>query len=225
MQNFASLQRDPNRHSGTMNHKNCPHIAIFFYFYPMKTFVKLSLTIFLFTIVSCKPSPQKAQDYYTDITKPIESVLTKEDALIQVINADMNKDSAKSNSVIKEQDKTEMSVKHKALDMAFANFQLQIATALNQMKAIGKFDNGSALHDAALVMLTEYKAVSENEYPALISIVKISDEAYTNEDDTRFFVLSDSIDNKLQQKISAYIQQVKLFSQEYNFQLENDTLK
>jgi hypothetical protein len=191
----------------------------------MKTTVKLLLTIILFTIASCKPSPQKAQDYYNEIVKPIESVLTKEDALIQVINTDMNKDSAQSKSVIKKHENNEKAIIHKALDMAFANFQLQIATSLNQMEIIGKFDNKNDLKDAAQELLTEYKAVSEKEYPALIAIVKIPDIEYSNDDDTKFLDLSDSIDNKLQRKISAYIQQVKLFSQEYNFKLENDTVK
>jgi hypothetical protein len=191
----------------------------------MKIIVKISLVIILFAIVSCKPSPQKAQEYYKDISKPIASVLTREDELIKVINANMKKDSAKSITDKKTPDETELSVSIKALDMAFSNFQLQIATSLNQMKAIGMFDDKSTLHDAAMEMLNEYKAVSEKEYPALVDVVKIPDFKYSNNDDTRFLDLSDSIDNKLQRKISVYIQQVKLFSQEYNFQLEKDSLK
>jgi hypothetical protein len=74
-------------------------------------------------------------------------------------------------------------------------------------------------------MLTEYKTLSEKEYPSLIAILKIPELKYTNEDDTRLLDLTDSIDNKLQRKISLYVQQVKLFAQEYNFQLENDTVK
>ncbi len=215
----------PNRHSGFMNHNNYPHITNFFYFYPMKTTVKLFLAAIFFTIVSCKPSPQKAEDYYTRITEPIESVLTKEDALIQVINSIMNKDSAKGNSPAKEPSSEEVIISHKALDMAFSNFCLQIATSLNRMETIGGFDNSTSLRDAADELLKEYRAVSEKEYPALIRIVKIPESEYTNDDDARFFDLSDSIDNELQQKISTYIQQVKLFSQEYNFQLEKDTVK
>jgi hypothetical protein len=191
----------------------------------MKTTVQFFLAVILLTIVSCKPSPQKAQDYYTRISEPIESVLTKEDALIQVINSIMNKDSAKGNSPAKEPSNEEVIISHKALDMAFSTFCLQIATSLNRMETIGDFDNTTTLRDAAAELLKEYRAVSEKEYPALIRIVKIPETEYTNDDDTRFFDLSDSIDNQLQRKISTYIQQVKLFSQEYNFQLEKDSLK
>jgi len=191
----------------------------------MKTLIKLFLAAILFSLVSCKPSPQKAREYYFDISKPIESVLTKEDELIKVINSNMKKDSARSVLDKKEIDKTEVSVSNKALDMAFNNFQLQIATSLNQMRAIGMFDDKSSLHDAASEMLNEYKAVSEKEYPALINILKIPNINYSNEDDTRLLDLTDSIDSKLQRKISNYIQQVKLFSQEYNFKMEKDSLK
>ena len=190
----------------------------------MKTTLRLFLAVILLSLVACKPSPQKAQAYYSDITKPIESVLTKEDELIKVINANMNKDSTQSVTDKKDKNDKEVKIANKALDMAFANFCLQISTSINQIEGIGKFDNSATLHDAALDMLTEYKTVSEQEYPALIAIVKIPDAEYTNEHDTKFFDLSDSIDNKLQRKISAYIQQVKLFSQEYNFELEKDSV-
>jgi hypothetical protein len=186
--------------------------------------IKISLFVVLFAVVSCKPSPQKAREYYKDISKPIASVLTREDDLIKVINANRKKDSTRSILDKKTTDQSESNITIKALDMAFSNFQLQIATSINQMKAIGMFDNKSALHDAAMEMLTEYKSLSEKEYPALIAILKIPELKYTNEDDTRLLDLTDSIDNKLQRKIIVYVQQVKLFSQEYNFHLEKDTV-
>ncbi len=190
----------------------------------MKTCLKLFIGIILISLISCKPSPRKAQDYYSEITKPIESLLTREDKLIQQINS-MMKDSSETASVLKKHEKVQDPQAFKPLDMAFANFQLQIATSINQMKAIGTFDNSNDLKDAAMGILTEYKAVSENEYPALIAIVKIPEVDYTNENDTKFFEISDSIDNKLQKKIGLYIQQVKLFTQKYNFQLEKDSVK
>jgi hypothetical protein len=206
-------------------HKNYGRISFFHYFYPMKIFLKLFTAIFLLNMVSCKPSPQKAQDYYDRITLPIEALLGKEDQLIQVINANMKKDSAGPFSDKKQANDTAAMVSQKALDMAFANFQMQIATSTNQMEAIGPFDKSTTLKDAAMGLLNEYKTVSENEYAELIKIVKIPEMEYTNEDDKNFLDLSDSIDNKLQRKISVYIQQVKLFAQQYNFQLEKDTVK
>ena len=191
----------------------------------MKIFSKLFPAILLLALASCKPSPQKAMDYYTGITKPIESVLTKEDDLIHVVNALMSKDSANAKLLTKEKDTADKKIVLKALDMAFSNFCLQIATSTNQMEAIGSFDKSSALKDAAMGLLIAYKSTTENEYPNLIKLVKIPETEYTNDDDKKFMDLSDSIDNKLQQKISVYIQQVKLFAQEYNFQLEKDSVK
>jgi len=208
-----------------LTHKNNPLLFLnFIFLYSMKTTLKFLIGIILISLISCKPSPRKAQDYYSEITKPIESVLMREDQLIQQINL-MMKDSSETSSVLKKQEKSKEVQDFKPLDMAFNNFQLQIATSMNQMKAIGTFDNSNDLKDAATGMLTEYKSVSENEYPALIAIVKIPDDKYTNENDTKFFEISDNIDSKLQKKIGLYIEHVKLFTQKYNFKLENDSLK
>lgn len=191
----------------------------------MKTTAKLFLAAIMVTLVSCKPSPQKAQDYYTEITNPIESVLTKEDDLIHIINSMMNRDTADSNAIPAFQTVEEINISNKALDMAMSNLQLQIASSLNKLGTIPAFDKKTTLKDAATDMLTKYKGVSENEYPALLEIVKIPDSLFTPDDDVRFMTLSDSIDNLLQQMVINYIQQVKLFSQEYNFQLETDTVQ
>ena len=189
----------------------------------MKSVINLSVALFLIALVSCKPSPQKASEYFDEISKPLELVLNKEDALIQIINAQMKNDSTTHDTLNKSDTATKTLVS--ALDMAFANFSLQIATSLNQMETIGKFDNSLTLRDAAMGLLKEYEAVSSTEFPALIEIVKIPVIDYTNEDDARFFTLSDSIDSKLQRKIDVYLREVKLFAKEYNFQLEKDTLK
>lgn len=191
----------------------------------MKSYTKLFLAAIIVTFVSCKPSPQKAQDYYTEITIPIESVLTKEDELIHLINSTMNMDTVDSNAQVAIPTSEKISISNKALDMAMSNLQLQISASLNKLENISAFDNKTSLKDAATHMLTEYKAVSEKEYPALLEIVKIPDSLFTPDDDERFLILSDSIDNLLQEMVSNYIQQVKLFSQEYNFQLESDTVQ
>lgn len=192
----------------------------------MKALIKLCLILFLFVQVACKPSPQKAEGYYLDISKPIESILIKEEDLINNINLLMNKDSSQaSNSIMKKQTKNEDIESYKALDMAFSNFQLQIASSLNQMESIGAFDNKTTLKDAATDLLTEYKNVSEKEYPLIMTKIKIPDTEYTIEDDSVFMSLTDSIDNKLHRKISDYIRTVKLFAHEYNFKLEKDTLQ
>jgi hypothetical protein len=191
----------------------------------MKLLTKLLLPAILLTIAACKPSPQKAQDYYEEVSKPIESILKREDNLVQAVNNLMKKDSTGSPSILKKMDKTVDQNKINEVDMAFSNFQMQISTSTNQLKAIGEFDNSNVLKDAAIDLLGEYKSVSEKEYPDLISIAKIPDADYTEANDTRFFVLSDSIDNKLQRKVAQYIRQVKLFSQNYKFQLENDSIK
>jgi len=190
----------------------------------MKHIVKSVILISIFIFGSCKPSPQKAEKYYDDILEPIEEVFKKEDVLISLINAEMDKSINDSSSSIINIDTIIADTAYKKLDMAFSNLQIQVNISINKMKSLPDFDKSNTMKTKAIDLMEEYNAVCDNEYPGLIEIIKIPEANYTLENDDKFLALSESIDNKLQNKISALLKEMKQFARKYNFEIKKDTI-
>ncbi len=186
----------------------------------MKTILKVALLCLCLMASSCKPSPQKAENYYDEVTAPIQTVLGKEDELIRIINVEMGKS---QKDALSKATKTE--TESKEIDFAFTNLQLQVTTSLNQLKMIKDFDGKSVLKNSAVELLNEYKNVCGNEYARLLAIVKIPSADYTNEHDNEFLKLTEIIDNKLQGKVTNFTKEVKVFAAEYKFALAKDSIK
>lgn len=184
----------------------------------MKASVQVLIILYLVAIIACKPSPQKAENYYTDINDILYEVLVKEDLLIELVNSNMLKDSANNN--ISSNDKSE---NIKKMILAYENLKLQVASSLNKLKALHRFDNKIPLREAAVDLLNTYEKICNQEYAALLELVKKPDSLYSIEDDQNFFNIADSIDGKLQRKIDVYTSTSKLFAMEYNFKLTTDT--
>ena len=189
----------------------------------MKSASKFILLLAILLSVSCKPSPQKAEDYYDQISLPVKNVLVKEDKLIQIINADTVKDK-KGASILKKLESEPSFGKHKELDLAYNNFKMQITTSLNTLKQIPDFDNKAVLKNTAIALLNTYDSIAQNEYAQLITITKIPASQYTNANDDKLLELTEIIDNKLQVRISAFTKEVKLFASDYKFKLAKDSI-
>ncbi len=190
----------------------------------MKHLVKSVILISILIWGSCKPSPQKAEKYYDAIIEPIEEVFKKEDVLISLINAEMDKTIKDSSSSIINNDTIIADTAYKKLDMAFSNLQIQVNVSINKLESLSDFDKSNTLKIKAINLMEEYNTLCKNEYAGLIYIIKIPEANYTLEDDDKFLALSESIDNKLQEKISGLLKEIKLFAKKYNFEIEKDTI-
>jgi hypothetical protein len=174
----------------------------------------------LLGLSSCKPSPEKAMEYYNKTLDCQQAVLEKEDDLIVLINKEMNKtlmDSASSNIP----QTADTSSNKGLIDAAYAEFCLQIKKSQRQMKEIGGFDNKTALLDATNALLETYRQLSEKEYKEVVAIVKIPSSIYTNEDDNRFLDLTERIDTCLQSQIDQFTRDCKAFARQYQFEIED----
>lgn len=176
-------------------------------------------------IASCKPSPQKAEKYFDDIITPLEKVFDLESEFITLFNNQMDKSTNDSSAVISKRDTSSFNADFKKMDMAFNNFQIQVAVSKNKLESLPDFDKKGNLKKAAIDILDEYSEVCSNEYPQLIKIAKIPDGSYSIEDDDKILELTETIDNKLQEKLSILTKELKLFANNYNFELQNDSLK
>jgi hypothetical protein len=191
----------------------------------LKHVLKISLLAVIIMIASCKPSPQKAEKYFDDIITPLEKVFDLESEFITLFNNQMDKSTNDSSAVISKRDTSSFNADFKKMDMAFNNFQIQVAVSKNKLESLPDFDKKGNLKKAAIDILDEYSEVCSNEYPQLIKIAKIPDGSYSIEDDDKILELTETIDNKLQEKLSILTKELKLFANNYNFELQNDSLK
>lgn len=191
----------------------------------VKHLIKISLIAALMMAVSCKPSPQKAEKYYDDIITPLEKVFDLEEEFIVLFNNHMDKSVNDSSAVITKIDTSALAAGFKKIDMAFNNFQIQVSVSKNTIEALPDFDKNDKLKKAALGLLDEYSNVCTNEYPELLKIAKIPDGSYSVEDDDKILELTEIIDNKLQEKIGVLTKELKLFAKNYNFEIQNDSMK
>jgi len=191
----------------------------------LKHVLKISLLTGLMIIASCKPSPQKAEKYFDDIITPLEKVFDLEAEFIVLINNQMDKSANDSSAVVSKIDTSSFAADFKKIDMAFSNFQIQVAISKNKLELLPDFDKSDKLKKAAIDLLDIYSEVCNNEYPQLIKIAKIPDGNYSIEDDDKILELTETIDNKLQEKLSILAKELKLFANNYNFELQNDSLK
>jgi len=191
----------------------------------VKHVLKISLIAALMMAASCKPSPQKAENYYDDIITPLEKVFTLEEEFIVMFNNQMDKTVNDSSAVITTTDTGTLAAGFKKMDMAFNNFQIQVSASKNTLEAMPDFDKNDKLKRAAIDLLDEYSNVYANEYPELLKIAKIPDGNYSVEDDDKILELTEIIDNKLQEKINVLAKELKLFAKNYNFEIQNDSLK
>ncbi|HNW69534.1 MAG TPA: hypothetical protein PKI01_03965 [Bacteroidales bacterium] len=191
----------------------------------MKHLLKLSLITALMMAVSCKPSPQKAENYYDDIISPLEKVFDLEEEFIVLFNSQMDKTVNDSSTIITKIDTGSLAADFKKMDMAFNNFQIQVSVSKNTLEAMPDFDKNDKLKKTAIDVLDEYSKVCSNEYPELLKIAKIPDGNYSVEDDDKILELTEIIDNKLQEKIGVLTKELKLFAKNYNFEIQNDSLK
>lgn len=191
----------------------------------VKHLIKISLIAALMMAASCKPSPQKAENYYDDIITPLEKVFDLEEEFIVLFNDHMDNSVNDSSTVITKIDTGAFAAGFKKMDMAFNNFQIQVSVSKNNIEAMPDFDNNDKLKKAAIDLLDEYTNVCANEYPELLKIAKIPDGIYSVEDDDKILELTEVIDNKLQEKIGLLTKELKLFAKNYNFKIQNDSLK
>ncbi len=175
---------------------------------------------FILALASCKPSPDKAMEYYNKVLDCQQAVLEKEDALIILINKEMNKTLADSASANIPQT-TDTLDNRTMIDATYAEFCAQIVKSQSQLKETGAFNNKTELLDAATSLLDTYKKLSENEYKEVVGIVKIPSSIYTNEDDNRFLDLTERIDTCLQTQIDQFTRCCKSFAREYQFEIED----
>jgi hypothetical protein len=184
----------------------------------------MTFLAFVLILASCRPSPQKAENYYDNIILPLEDVFEKEEALISLINTEVDNPND-SSEVLSNTDTTDNAAFCKKIDMAFSNFQIQISISKNKVESLPDFDKNDNLKKTALDLLNEYDGICKKEYAELIQIVKIPEEKYSLENDNAFLELSEIIDNKIQEKTSILIKDLKLFAKKYNFEIKNDSIK
>jgi hypothetical protein len=165
---------------------------------------------------ACKPSPGKAEAYYNEMLDHQQAVMEKEDILIRIINKEMAKtlgDSVNAN-IPKGADSVGNS---KELDLAFADFCLQIKESSAGIAEMGSFDGSTRLFDAGVSLIETYRKLSENEYKEVVEIVKIPASEYGDEDDNRFLDLTVHIDTCLAAQIEEFTRVCKEFSRDYQF--------
>ena len=182
--------------------------------------------LLMLIMVSCKPSPQKAEQYYDAVKAPIDEVFEKEEALIVLINNETEK--LASSPFTFQTDSTAAPVANNTgrqqIEQAYNDLLSQVSISKNKLSSLTGFEKSSQLKDAALALLTEYEVLCKNEYRELLQIVKIPAEDYSSEQDDRFMQLSDTIDNKLKEKIAILTDEIKMFSKKYNFKIQEDTI-
>ncbi len=182
--------------------------------------------LLMLIMVSCKPSPQKAEQYYDAVKAPIDEVFEKEEALIVLINNETEK--LASSPFTFQTDSTAAPVAadtgRQQIEQAYNDLLSQVSISKNKLSSLTGFEKSSQLKDAALALLTEYEVLCKNEYRELLQIVKIPAEDYSSEQDDRFMQLSDTIDNKLKEKIAILTDEIKMFSKKYNFKIQEDTI-
>ncbi|HOV11800.1 MAG TPA: hypothetical protein PLT47_00965 [Bacteroidales bacterium] len=182
--------------------------------------------LLMLVMASCKPSPQKAEQYYDTVIAPLEDVFDKEEALIVLIN---NKTEQLANSPFTFQSDTvkdlvvvDTSGKH--IEQAYNDLISQIALSKIRLSSLKDFDKSSQLKDAALALLNEYDVLCKNEYRALLQILQIPPAEYSSEQEDKFMRLSDTIDYRLKEKITMLTEELKLFSKKYNFKIQEDSV-
>ncbi len=170
----------------------------------------------LLVLAACKPSPDKARAYYESILDQHQAVLEKEDMLNLLINREMKK--ALKDSVGANMSTGEVQQENPAdLDVAYADFCLQVKESISKTKETGPFHTNHKLLDASMALHETYLKLSEKEYKEVIDIVKIPPSLYTTENDERFFDLTLHIDTCLQTEIDNFTRACKEFALEYNF--------
>jgi hypothetical protein len=176
--------------------------------------------VLLLGLVSCKPSPEKAMEYYNKTLDCEQAVLEKEDALNILINKEMKKTLADSGSANIPQ--TSDTFDNRGfIDAAYAEFCAQIKQSQQQLKEIGGFDNKTELYDVSSSLLETYRTLSEKEYKEVVEIAKTPPSVYTSDDDNRFFDLTGHIDTTLQNQIDQFTKVCKSFAREYQFEIED----
>jgi hypothetical protein len=188
----------------------------------MRIYLLISAAIICFALNSCKPSSDKAQNYYSEILQQLDLIVEKESIMINFINMEMQK--ADTNTVkkskVKINDTTNLALE---IDASFLDFKKQIDNSLSEIQKLPDFDKKTALRDAAIELCKEYQSVAASEYIEVIKIVKIPLSLYTEEDDNKFLEITEQIDNKLQVKIDSYVKILKAFSSDYRFELIGDS--
>jgi hypothetical protein len=181
--------------------------------------------IALAALISCKPSPRHAQRYYENVTDIIEPLLLKEDNLIVLINSEMGK-ADMGVSVLEKSADTANAVANKDIDDTFIVFKVQVEQALSDARRLASFDGKTNLKDALVNLIEEYQRLVSNEYPEILKIVKIPASVYTNEDDNKFILLTEKVDDRLQEKIDNFTKESKTFAMKYKFEIatDNDTI-
>jgi|GEM_PF-1408330 len=175
----------------------------------------------LLALSSCKPSPQKAEEYFERMMDCQQAVLETEDALIQLINIEMQKTLIDSVSANLPQN-SDTSGYAAEINVAYDDFCMQIKKSQAQLRDIGRFNNKTELLDAATSLLETYRSLSAKEYKEVVEIVKIPSSLYTNENDNRFLDLTEHIDTTLQAQIDNFTRASKAFARDYNFEISLD---
>lgn len=187
--------------------------------------LKINFLALILIIISCRPSPQKAEKYYDNIIAPIEDVFEKEDELIALINIEMEKLANDSSTFLSDPDTIINDSILKKIEQVFSDLQSQIAISKNKLALLTDFNKSSSLKNAAIVLLDEYAELCNNEYLALIQNVKIPAKKYSFENEDEFLELSEIIDNKIDEKLNLLTQEIKLFADKYHFKIQPDTIK
>jgi len=190
-----------------------------------RSLLKFNIIVFLLFLVSCKPSPHKAEKYYDSIISPVEDVFAKEEALVSLVNNDSDTTGNKSPASTTKKDSVSNEEFAKMTDMAFYNLQTQIAVSKNKLELLPDFDKSDKLKMTALELMDVYTETCQHEYAELIRIEKIPPENSTLADDDRLLELSEIIDTKIQEKTDVLIKELKLFARKYNFEIKNDSIE
>lgn len=158
------------------------------------------LLMFAVTLVSCGPTTDEAIDYNDLIIDEQSAIDDKEVLLINSLAAE----DASAESMKK----------------ALADFDAQVASGIEKLKGLSKFDDTTVFADAALKLFVLYDGVAKNEYKQVVEIY--SKEDYTEEDLDLADKLLDAIDEKLDGEMKTFQDVQKNFAAKYNFKIEED---
>lgn len=183
-----------------------------------KKILLLCLVLSGVVLISCKPSPQKAQQYFERVMDYEQAVLEKEAILNQLINVEMQKTIKDSVNTASPEEMDTASY-DKEINVAYSDFCLQIKESQRKMKELGPFDNKTDLLDAATALLETYRSLSEKEYQEVVDIVKIPAGRFTTDNDNRFLDLTEHIDTTLQVRIDDFTRASKTFARQYKFEI------
>ena len=184
-------------------------------------FIGIALAICL--MVSCKPSPDKAEKYYLSIVPELQAVLEKEGVLIDAVNQGMKSNDSSVEKAAPDSSKSHRNIKN--VEMAFNNLNYQIQVSQNRLDAIDEFGGkGPDILGPAKFLLAVYRELIQTDYPELIRIIKIPSYEYTNEDDNRFMLTTARIDSVIQKGIEDFSAACYSFAAFYRFKIENDTI-